>query len=81
MDYSLDLDRVNREIGQALGRRRRELRMSLAQVSRRCGVSLQQVHKYETGQNVMSAPMLYQLSRCLQVPTEYFFAALEPTTS
>lgn len=68
---------VGAEIGRALAQRRKELRLSLAQVARRCGVSLQQIHKYETGQNVMSAPMLFQLAICLDVPVSYFFEALE----
>lgn len=70
-------DEISSEIGRALARRRKELRLSLSEVSRRCGVSLQQVHKYETGQSVMSAPMLFQLALCLDVSASYFFEALE----
>ncbi len=68
---------VSAEIGRALAQRRKELRLSLAQVAHRCGVSLQHIHKYETGQNVMSAPMLFQLALCLDVPVSYFFKGLE----
>jgi transcriptional regulator with XRE-family HTH domain len=57
--------------------RRQELRLTLSQVAERCGVRLQQIHKYETGQNTITAPMLWHLSRCLNVPAEYFFADLE----
>lgn len=45
--------------------------LSAAQVSARCGVSLQQIQRYGTGANVMSVPMLWQLSRCLDVPIAY----------
>jgi hypothetical protein len=64
------------EIGRRLGRRRRDLGLSLLGVAQRCGVSLQQVHKYEQAQSVVSAPMLFQLSRCLDVPISYFFEGL-----
>ena len=63
-------------IGQRIAARRRELGLSLAQVSARCDVSLQQIHRYEIGGNVISAPMLWQLSKCLDVPIEYFFETL-----
>lgn len=53
------------------------LGLSLAQVAERCGVSLQQVHKYETGQSTIAAPMLWQLACCLGVKVAYFFEALE----
>lgn len=70
-------EEITAEVGRKLAARRRELRLSLAQVSRRCGVSLQQIHKYETGQNTISAPMLFRLSQCLDVPVGYFFEELD----
>ena len=77
-------EEINRLVGKRLADRRRELRLSLAQVSQRCGVSLQQIHKYETGQTALSAPMLVQLARCLDVSAGYFlqdFACEHPSTS
>jgi len=68
---------VSYEIGRRLSARRRELRLSLAQLSEKCDVSLQQIHKYETGASVISAPMLWRLSRCLDVPVGYFFEPLD----
>jgi hypothetical protein len=65
------------EIGKRLARRRRELDLSLAGVAERCGVSLQQIHKYETAQSVVSAPMLWRLSQCLDTPIAAFFEGLE----
>ena len=64
-------------MGRRIAMRRRELGLSLAQMSDRCGVTLQQIHKYETGQSAVSAPMLVKLSRCLGVPAAYFFADLD----
>jgi transcriptional regulator with XRE-family HTH domain len=68
---------VSVHIGQRLAQRRSELKLSLADVSVRCGVSLQQVHRYEIGQNAISAPMLWHLSRCLEAPITYFFDGLD----
>lgn len=70
------IEDINIAIGRQIGLRRRELRLSLASVSSGCGVSLQQIHKYETGQSAVSAAMLAQLSRCLDVPVSYFFQSL-----
>lgn len=69
-------EEINIAIGREIAVRRRELRLSLANVSRGCGVSLQQIHKYETGQSAVSASMLAQLSHCLDVPVAYFFRSL-----
>lgn len=68
---------ITQSIGRKLAERRRDLELSLAEVAQRCGVSLQQIHKYERGQSTISAPMLYRLSRCLGVPIVYFFEALD----
>jgi len=68
---------ITREIGRRLAERRRDLDLSLADVAARCGVSLQQIHKYERGQSTVSAPMLYRLARCLDVPVSWFFAGLQ----
>ncbi len=70
-------EEISFAVGKRLAERRRELRLSLAQVSARCGVSLQQVHKYETGQTPLSVPMLVQLSRCLDAPLAYFLAPVD----
>jgi transcriptional regulator with XRE-family HTH domain len=72
---------ISLELGRRLAHRRHELGLSLAQVAERCGVSLQQIHKYETGQNIMSAPMLFQLALCLDVPASYFFETVEERRS
>jgi hypothetical protein len=74
---SLALDKTAEHVAKRLAARRAELRLSLAEVSARCGVSLQQVHRYEVGLNTISAPMLWQLSRCLGVDIRYFFEGLD----
>jgi len=70
-------DDVNIAVGKALAARRKELGLSLAQVSKRCGVSLQQIHRYEVGHTPLTVAMLVQLSKCLDVPLAYFFEYLK----
>ena len=67
---------ISLHIGSRLTARRQRLRLSLADVAQRCGVPLQQIHRYEIGSNIISAPMLWQLSKCLDVDIRYFFEGL-----
>ena len=67
LDRNLTSEDVNLAVGKQIARRRRELRLSLAELSANCGVSLQQIHKYETGQSAVSVAMLVKLARCLKV--------------
>lgn len=70
-------EEVSSHVARRLAARRAELGLSLSEVSRRCGVSLQQIHRYEIGSNIISAPMLWQLAKCLDVDIRYFFEGLE----
>lgn len=70
-------EEISVAVGKRIAARRRELGLSLAQMSDRCGVTLQQIHKYETGQSAVSAPMLVKLARCLGVKASYFFEEVE----
>lgn len=70
-------DGVSIHLGRRLTARRLSLHLSLAEVSQRCGVTLQQIHRYETGANTISAPMLWQLARCLGVDIAYFFEGMD----
>ena len=77
MRASVTLEEIGEHIARRLGARRASLRLSLADVASRCGVTLQQIHRYELGANSISAPMLWQLSRCLDVDVRYFFEGIE----
>jgi len=74
----MNADDISFHIGRRLSERRRSLGLSLAEVSSRCGVTLQQIHRYETGDNTISAPMLWTLARCLGVDLAWFFEGLGP---
>ena len=50
--------------------------MSQAEVAASCGVTFQQIQKYECAASQVSIQMLWNLSRALDVPVSYFFDGL-----
>ncbi|MEH3146689.1 MAG: helix-turn-helix transcriptional regulator [Methylobacterium frigidaeris] len=52
---------------------RRARRVSIAELAGRIGVSSNQISKYESGHNSISAGLLWSISSALQTPIEYFF--------
>lgn len=50
--------------------------VSQAQLARSIGISFQQLQKYESGRNRVSASMLYEIGRALNMPVSRFFAGL-----
>jgi transcriptional regulator with XRE-family HTH domain len=64
--------KLNALIGRRLRSRRRALDLTQADVGRRCGVSPQQIQKYEAGAPV-SAARLWALAEALEVPVASFF--------
>lgn len=63
-------------VGQRLRQRRWMLGLTQQQVGDRVGIKFQQVQKYETGQNRVSASRLWDLARALEVPVGYFYDGL-----
>lgn len=61
-------------LGKLLRRRRRALQLTQRDLAVRLGVRFQQIQKYETAENRISAARLWQLARALDVGVEYFFA-------
>ncbi len=51
--------------------------MTLGQVGRSMGLTYQQIRKYESGENRLSASRLYHLSMLLSVEPGYFFRGLD----
>ena len=66
------------DIDLLIGKRLRERRMLLAitqeNLARRLHLSPQQLQKYETGENRISAARLFKLSKILEVSITWFFA-------
>jgi len=73
--HSLDI-----MIGQQLRLRRKMMGMSQAEVAKRCGITFQQIQKYENGASSLSARRLYELSQVLKVSPLYFYAPLQEET-
>ncbi|MBY5774855.1 helix-turn-helix transcriptional regulator [Rhizobium leguminosarum] len=73
---------VDLHVGQQIRIRRMQSNVSLGDLGAGIGVSLQQVQKYESGKNRVSASMLYELANCLRIPVSKFFEGLpDPETS
>ncbi len=63
-------------VGKKL-RQRREIRgMPQKELARRLGISFQQVQKYESGANRVSASKLWETCTILDVEPDYFFEGL-----
>ncbi len=64
---------VDVHVGARLRRRRTLLGMSQTKLGEAIGLAFQQVQKYERGANRISASGLFDLSRVLDVPIQFFF--------
>ena len=64
---------IDVHVGTRLRQRRALLGMTQTNLSDAIGVSYQQMQKYERGMNRIGSSRLFDLSRVLDVPVEYFF--------
>jgi transcriptional regulator with XRE-family HTH domain len=64
---------VDRHVGTRVRMRRMMVGMSQEKLGQACGITFQQVQKYEKGTNRMGASRLHQISRVLDVPVEFFY--------
>ncbi len=64
---------VDVHVGARLRVRRTLLGMSQEKLGEAIGLTFQQVQKYERGANRIGSSRLYDLTRVLDVPVEYFF--------
>ncbi len=67
---------VDEHIGQRMQLRRVMMGMSQKDLAKRCGVTFQQIQKYETAGNRISAARLFELSTALDTPVSFFFSGL-----
>ncbi|KPP81247.1 MAG: XRE family transcriptional regulator [Oceanicaulis sp. HLUCCA04] len=67
---------IDRHVGERLRRRRRLMGLTQKELADRVGIRFQQIHKYETGINRMSASRLYEISQALGAPVEHFYEGL-----
>lgn len=69
----------NERLGRILRRRRRGLGLTQTALGRRCGLTFQQIQKYECGAASVSASRLWRLAQALEVSVAYFFGEERPT--
>lgn len=69
-------DKVDVMVGRRLRKRRRLLGKTQQEVGAACGLTFQQVQKYETASQPLSVAMLWKLACALGVDIGYFFVDL-----
>lgn len=67
---------IQERLGRAIRQRRRIMDLTLQNLAVACGVTFQQVHKYESGLCSVSAAQLWAIAQALEVPVSYFYEAL-----
>ena len=65
--------RVDDHVGEKIRERRTMLGLTQEHLAATLDISYQQVQKYETGANRVSAGRLYEISRALQTDVAFFF--------
>ncbi len=68
---------VDVHVGQRVRQRRWMIGMTQQQLASRVGIKFQQIQKYETGANRVSASRLWDIADALEVPVSFFFEGLE----
>jgi transcriptional regulator with XRE-family HTH domain len=61
------------QIGSRIRKLRLSMGLTLYDLAERADTSFNQLHKFEIGQNRMSAGQLYLIACALDVPVDYFF--------
>lgn len=72
MTHPIDL-----HVGKKLRLRRRLLGLTQQKLAESVSIRFQQIQKYESGANRVSASRLWTLSQALDVPVSYFYEGLE----
>ena len=68
---------VDAHVGKRVRHRRWMTGMTQQQLAERVGIKFQQIQKYETGMNRISASRLWDIGQALGVPISYFFEGLD----
>ncbi|HBZ42769.1 MAG TPA: transcriptional regulator [Maritimibacter sp.] len=68
---------VDVHVGKRIRHRRWMVGMTQQQLAEQVGIKFQQIQKYETGMNRVSASRLWDISFALSVPVSFFFEGLE----
>ncbi|RYH11835.1 helix-turn-helix domain-containing protein [Tropicimonas sp. IMCC6043] len=68
---------VDVHVGKRVRHRRWMTGMTQQQLAEKVGIKFQQIQKYETGTNRISASRLWEIAEALKVSVAYFFEGLE----
>ena len=68
---------VDVHVGKRVRHRRWLIGMTQQQLAEAVGIKFQQIQKYETGANRVSASRLWGIAEALDVPVSFFFEGLE----
>ena len=72
---------VDVHVGKRIRHRRWLVGMTQQQLAERVGIKFQQIQKYETGANRVSASRLWDIADALDVEVSFFFEGLEAESS
>ncbi len=72
--------RADRHVGKRIRERRVKMGLTQQDLAEALEISYQQLQKYETGTNRISAGRLYEIAGRLGVDIAYFFDTLDPTS-
>lgn len=68
---------VDVHVGKRVRHRRWLIGMTQQQLAEQVGIKFQQIQKYETGANRISASRLWDIADSLDVPVSFFFEGLD----
>ena len=68
---------VDAHVGKRIRHRRWLIGMTQQQLAEQVGIKFQQIQKYETGANRVSASRLWDIADALSVPVSFFFEGLQ----
>lgn len=68
---------VDVHVGKRICHRRWMVGMTQQQLAEKVGIKFQQIQKYETGMNRVSASRLWDIAESLGVPVAFFFDGME----
>ena len=72
---------VDVHVGKRVRHRRWLIGMTQQQLAEQVGIKFQQIQKYETGANRVSASRLWDIADALDVPVSFFFEGLDNESS
>ncbi|MEO0937986.1 MAG: helix-turn-helix transcriptional regulator [Pseudomonadota bacterium] len=69
--------KVDKHVGQRIRQRRWLIGMTQQKLAETVGIKFQQIQKYETGANRVSASRLWDIGEAMGVPVAFFFDGLQ----